>query len=75
MTYKLPDAYGYRDPVRRRYERDPTFRQLVDVLLMHLHKYEFSPTELREACMLAAVQFEMTQSRPYRVAIERGEEP
>lgn len=48
-----------------RYTRDPWFRTLVDVLYCHLDKKEYreyyTPTELREAVMLAARRHESLQ--------------
>jgi hypothetical protein len=41
-----------------RYERDPAFRQLVDVIEMTLHQARFTPTEVREAAVMACVRFE-----------------
>lgn len=45
-----------------RYRRDPAFKQLVDMLYMFFKKAEFSPTELREAVMLAQIKYEQHQS-------------
>ena len=51
-----------------RYARDPWFRTLVDVLTAHLERSEFrdnyTPTELREAVILAAQRQE--HIRAYR---------
>jgi hypothetical protein len=53
---------------RERYHRDPWFRQLVDLLGYHLDRPEvdanFTPTELREAVILAATRHE--ELRRYR---------
>jgi hypothetical protein len=48
-----------------RYHRDPTFAALVDVMEAAIHRAEYTPTELREAAMLAAVRYE---TRNWRVA-------
>ncbi len=37
-----------------RYQRDATFRSLVDVLEHYIHQGTYTPTELREAAILAA---------------------
>lgn len=55
---------------RERYESDPTFRMLVNVqldIIEHSHNRDgtmFTPTELREAAMLAAEIFETRHIRP-----------
>jgi hypothetical protein len=41
-----------------RYERDPSFRHLVDAIEMLLHEAKFTPTEVREAGIVACVRFE-----------------
>lgn len=43
-----------RLPARERYGRDVHFRALVDMMRMHLHAANYTPTELREAVILAA---------------------
>lgn len=48
----------YEDP-RERYQRDPEFKQLVDMMTSFIHKAQFSPTELREASLLACCNYEM----------------
>lgn len=42
-----------------RYLCDPEFKQLVDVMISIIHKAQFTPTELREAAILAATKYEM----------------
>lgn len=47
-----------------RYRTDPHFRTLVDLLLHHIEAAAYTPTELREACHLAACIYENTHIRP-----------
>jgi hypothetical protein len=60
-----------RDPNRlspdERYRRDPHFRVLVDVLEHHIREANYTPTELREAALLACIHYEST--RPSRFVI------
>lgn len=42
---------------------DPKFRLLVDTFFMYIRDAEFTPTEIREAAMLAQIKFESTQIR------------
>ena len=46
-----------------RYRRDPMFRVLVDLLEHHIHMTNYTPTELREAAILAAIRYESTNIR------------
>jgi hypothetical protein len=46
-------------PPQERYDRDPQFHLLVDSLEALLHRADTTPTELREAVMLAAAHHEM----------------
>lgn len=48
-----------------RYQRDPEFKALVDVLRDQLIRCQFTPTELREAVILAATLFDRTHLRPF----------
>lgn len=52
-----------------RYLRDPMFRQLVDVLEHHIETANYTPTELREAAVLAAIHYEMRRPpRPFYIS-------
>lgn len=42
-----------RSPASDRYESDPQFKTLVDLIRCELEQSHFTPTELREAVMLA----------------------
>ena len=53
-----------RLPASERYQRDPVFRALVDAMVYHVRKGEFTPTELREASILAATIYETRPMRP-----------
>lgn len=44
-----------RDRVRERYEQDTTFHAVVDMLRSVLYQYQLTPSEVREAAMLACV--------------------
>lgn len=41
-----------------RYQRDPLFHTIVDVLEYYIHEAQFSGTELREAAILALIHYE-----------------
>ncbi len=48
-----------------RYMRDPVFHALVDRLYEAIAGAQFTPTELREAVILAATKYEMTHVRDF----------
>jgi hypothetical protein len=50
-------------PPRERYERDPWFHALVDALHHHIREARFTPTEIREAAMLAQIFYEERHPR------------
>jgi hypothetical protein len=49
---------SYRDLPRDRYRRDASFRKLVDIMVSMIIKSEFSPSEMREAAVLASTIYE-----------------
>ena len=60
-----------RDPLEDRFKRDVCFRQLVGLLDNFLQQHEFSPSELRDACMLASTRYEMRNNRQRFVLDDR----
>jgi hypothetical protein len=57
----------YRLPAEERYERDPVFRALVDMIGSMLEQDQsrtFTPTEVREAAMLACIRYEAIHIKP-----------
>jgi hypothetical protein len=53
-----------RSPASDRYQSDPQFRTIVDLIRIELEAGHFTPTELREAVMLAACLYEYEHVRP-----------
>ena len=53
-----------RMPADVRYHKDPVFHSLVDVLYLHILEAQYTPTELREACHLAACRYELEHVKP-----------
>lgn len=51
------------DDPRARYNRDAQFKCLVDIQVQMLEKCEFSPTEMREAAMLACILYDERHTR------------
>lgn len=68
MTEKTTESAVEPKPVwdrtpAARYRDDASFRQLVDMLEAYLHNASFTPSELREASLLAAIHFEARKIR------------
>jgi len=42
-----------------RYRTDAHFKMLADMIEAYIHKTEFTPSEVREAAMMACIHFEM----------------
>lgn len=50
--------------MRDRYEQDPAFHALVDMMYAAIVQGQFTPTEIREAAMLAQIKYEERYPRP-----------
>lgn len=48
---------------RDKYMNDPEYRQLVDLLEQFVERAQFSPSEMREAVILASINYEMRNVR------------
>ena len=60
------------DFAKERYTRDPQFHHIVDMLESLLHKAEYTPSELREAVMLAAIHYEAKHIQPMYKSMPDG---
>lgn len=58
------------DTIKDRYHNDPTFRQIVDVIRHMIHQHQTTPSELREALLLAAYMAEMENPTPRLYRLE-----
>ena len=50
--------------MHERYTNDPVFHQIVDMIRVQLEQGQFTPTEIREAAMLAQIMYEERHTRP-----------
>ena len=48
---------------REKYQNDPTYRAIVDVMCAHIHAAKFTPSEMREAVLLACILYEEQKVR------------
>tara|TARA_Y100000815_G_C13265771_1_gene471050 strand:- start:147 stop:380 length:234 start_codon:yes stop_codon:yes gene_type:complete len=48
---------------REKYMNDPEYHQLVHFLEGQIERARFTPSELREACILACINYEMRHVR------------
>ena len=63
IGHAIPDMEGTEPrpnmlSPEERFQRDPTFRTLVYVLTAQIDQAKYTPTELREAAMLACIRYE-----------------
>jgi len=52
---------------RDKYMNDPEYHALVCALESHIESARFTPSELREACVLASINYEMRHIRDMRI--------
>jgi hypothetical protein len=50
-----------------KYMNDPEYHHLVQTLTQMIHQARFTPAELREACVLASINYEMTHIRDHHI--------
>lgn len=53
----------YQMPAEERCKHDPLFHSLVSMMYDFINRYQFSPTEMRDACMQASIKYEMQRVR------------
>jgi len=49
---------------REKYDNDPEYRHLVNSMEHLIRLYKFTPSELREASILASINYEMSHIKP-----------
>jgi len=52
---------------REKYMNDPEYHNLVNTLESLIERAQFSPSELREACILASINYEMRHIREKQI--------
>lgn len=59
--------------MRYKYQTDSKFKSLVDLFESFLHRADYTPSEVREAAMLASIHYEMTSLKRMYIASPRLE--
>ena len=59
---------------REKYMNDPEYHSLVNMLEQVIEQARFTPSELREACILASINYEMRHVRDTSTASYREAE-
>lgn len=52
---------------REKYQNDPEYNHLVCMLESMIEQARFTPSELREACVLASINYEMRHIRDRQI--------
>ena len=51
------------ESARDRYRNDMEYRALVDMMIAMIHRCEFTPSEMREAAVLASIEYDAVNIR------------
>jgi len=52
---------------KEKYMNDPEYHHLVNTLEQLIEQAKFTPSELREACILASINYEMRHIRDHNI--------
>ncbi len=55
---------------KEKYLNDPEYRHLVDMMENLIQQARFTPSELREASILASINYEMSHAREFRMKMD-----
>lgn len=55
---------------REKYMNDPEYHHLVQLMESFIERARFTPSELREACVLASINYEMRHVRESQIEPE-----
>lgn len=58
--------------IRERYHSDPHFKALVDIMVSHIEACSYTPTEMREAAILASILYQQSKPAPYPMELEKA---
>lgn len=57
------DIPGKLSSPRDRYENDPAFNKLINMMEAVIHSGDFTPSEIRQAAVYASIKYEMMHIR------------
>lgn len=64
----------YKPSIQERYRNDTKFHYLVDTLAALIYKADYTPSEVREAALLACIRIEMESVRYLHVIPKPAED-
>lgn len=59
--------------LKEKYQNDPHYHHLVDMLEGLIEQALFTPSELREACLLASINYEMRHVKNFQIDLSTEE--
>lgn len=54
---------------REKYLNDDKYKYFVDMIESFIHKADFTPSEIREMCLLACINYEMKTARSVEIPV------
>lgn len=72
LRFMMQQQAAVRDPPSARYRREPVFHALVEQMRVFIRMAQYTPSELREAAILAATMEEMERPTPRCICPDGG---
>ena len=56
---------------QEKYLNDPCYKRLVDIFENQIHQANFTPSEIREASILACINYELNRRIPHSIIVNK----